>query len=110
MHKVLFATPALIALSFFVITPSHAGEGVADPEQPFCKTADSFVEYVKAMLKEDEKWMKSVPNCALLRGGTKLVIIEPAPGTTPVGPIAKARVFAPNGMSIVGYTFYFGHD
>lgn len=102
---------ALAGLSFLTfVVPAAAAEGETDPGQPFCATRDSLVEYVRALAKEDIAWAKSVSGCATLPGGLKLAIIEPVPGSSPIGPLARARVFTASGASAVGYTFYFGHD
>lgn len=99
--KAFRAAVAFLALAFLSSAAKAAGDVTPPNGAPFCIEQDHLQEYMMAMLKHDDEWMKQLRDCVVLRGGVRIGVIEEMPGSE-LGHVSKVRVIS-NGSSVVGY-------
>lgn len=98
-----------LAAALGVVFLSEAANATGDvtPPQgaPFCIDKDHLQEFLVAMLKQDSDWLKQLLDCALLKGGLRIGIIEELPSESALGHVSKVRVIF-HGSSVVGYMLF----
>jgi hypothetical protein len=98
-----------IILCCAVLFSSFAIADTAPPEVTstgkglmFCEQRDHLQEYIQALMKKDQQWVKQLSDCIVFKPGLKVAVIEDFPNDSSIGHIAKVRVFV-KGSSIVGF-------
>lgn len=88
------ALPAVLLVILFVGLSASAEASRTMGEYPFCDTEEAYEEALRAIIKNDVKWFKSLP-CAITRPGMKIERLEGWFGR------CKARLWAMGTSSIV---------
>jgi len=90
-----FIVAMAAALASFM-NPAFGAELKRD--ELLCGTRASMIEANRAIADGDVRWIKSLPDCMLVKAGTTIRLIECEGG------VCKVRVWAPNGQSAVAYS------
>jgi hypothetical protein len=95
----------LIVVSGFFPSAGAAEERTPDIGMPFCLELDTLKEFLMAMTKKDNAWLKQLKGCAVLNGGLRIGIIEDYEGSA-LGHVVKLRVLEKD-VGLVGYGVWF---
>jgi hypothetical protein len=87
----------LILVALLIITVAQSAQA-RESHSLLCGSRHSMAEANRAVANGDVEWLKSLPDCILVKAGTKIREIECESG------VCQVRVWAPNGLSAIAYT------